>query len=69
MESTLYVFLPDGVFPPCDHGLGFDNYLFDNSGNQSTEDDPKHFVSSCFEQKSTNNICNIKTFIISSHYY
>ena len=21
MESTLYVFLPDGVFLPCDHGL------------------------------------------------
>ena len=23
MESTLYVFFPDGVFLPCDHGLDF----------------------------------------------
>ena len=69
MESTLYVFLPDGVFPPCDHGLGFDNYLFDNSVNQSTEDDPKHFFPVASNRKvQVNNICNIKTFIISSHY-
>ena len=24
MESTLYVFLPDGVFLPCDQGLDVD---------------------------------------------
>ena len=28
MESTLYVFLPDGVFLPCDHQLDFDVSLF-----------------------------------------
>ena len=26
MESTLYVFLPDGVFLPCDHGLDVLHY-------------------------------------------
>ena len=36
MESTLYNFLPDGVFQPCDHGLHFDiSLLGENSINQS----------------------------------
>ena len=34
MESTLYVFLPDGVFLPCDHGLDFDVSLPENSINR-----------------------------------
>ena len=35
MESTLYVFLPDGVFLPCDHGLNLDISSCENSINQS----------------------------------
>ena len=31
MESTLYIFLPDGVFLPCDHGLDSDISLCENS--------------------------------------
>ena len=31
MESSLYVFLSDGVFLPCDHGLNFDISLCENS--------------------------------------
>ena len=32
MESTLYVFLQDGAFLPCDRGLNFDiNLLCENS--------------------------------------
>ena len=37
MESTSYIFhfsLPDGVFPPHDHGLDFDISLCDISINQ-----------------------------------
>ena len=28
MKSTLYVFLPDGVFLPCDHELNFEISLY-----------------------------------------
>ena len=36
MESTSYVFLPAGVFLPCDHGLNFDiSLLFENPITQS----------------------------------
>ena len=31
----LYVFLPDGVFLPCDRGLDIKITLFDNSTKQS----------------------------------
>ena len=34
-EYTLYAFLPDGVFLPCDHGLDFDISLCESSNNQS----------------------------------
>ena len=36
MESrnALYVFLPDGIFLPCDHGLDFDASLRDDSFNK-----------------------------------
>ena len=34
MESTLYVFLPDGVFLLCDDGLGSAFTLCENSTNQ-----------------------------------
>ena len=32
VESTLYVFLPDGVSLSCDHGLGFDTSLCQQAG-------------------------------------
>ena len=35
MESTLYDFLLNVVFLPCEHGLDFDNSSCDNSFNQS----------------------------------
>ena len=35
MERMLYIFLPDGVFLPCYHGLYFDiSSLCENSNNQ-----------------------------------
>ena len=35
MESTLNVCFPYVFFLPCDHGLGFDVSLWENSINQS----------------------------------
>ena len=35
MESTRYIFLTDGVFLLCDHGLDFDISLCENSSNES----------------------------------
>ena len=43
MESTLYVFLPDGAFLPCNHGLDFDISLCENSEKNHEVADPISF--------------------------
>ena len=42
----MYVFLPDGVFSPCDQGLDFDINLYRNSINQN------QFLSRCLSWRA-----------------
>ena len=50
MESTLYVFLPDDVFLPRDHGLDFDIrlLLYDKSTSQSNYTHTNSYMTAWF---------------------
>ena len=43
-DSILCVFLPDGVFLPCNYGLDFDISLCENSINQSIKYEDTYFA-------------------------